>query len=264
MKILKGDAYGELILEFDSPEDYETFFDQAEGEGFFSLDTPEVPPDCIFRARALGSPRSRKIRPVSIRKNNNGFLIYLVEPPATSKQETSDPEIKDLLDLIAQQKVEKEKREEGMQIESSEVGKSLFDQIRSLTVTERVNLALKADLMERRILMQENNSKINEFLLRNVRITEQEIAHMARNPGIPLQNLLAITGNKIWMNHEAIRVAVLINPRTPPAIALEMIPTASSGDLLKMHQSPYIREDIRATVRRELKRRGVKIREIPG
>ena len=142
-----------------------------------------------------------------------------------------------------------------------EVGRSLFDQIRALSVTERVALALKADLMERRVLMQENNSKINEFLLRNVRITEQEVAFMARNAGIPMQNLLAIAGNRPWMSHEAIRGAILTNPRTPAAMVMDMIPTLSPPDLLKMHHAPYLREDIKATVRRELKKRGIKIRE---
>ena len=84
--------------------------------------------------------------------------------------------------------------------------------------------------MERRILMQENNSKVNEFLLRNVRITEQEIAFMARNAAVPMQNLLMIAGNRAWMNHEPIRAAVLTNPRTPAAMVMDMIPTLSPPD----------------------------------
>ena len=109
--------------------------------------------------------------------------------------------------------------------------------------------------------MQENNSKINEFLLRNVRITEQEVAFMARNAGIPMQNLLAIAGNRPWMNHETIRAAILTNPRTPAAMIMDMIPTLGAQDLLKMHHAAYLREDIKANVRRELKKRGIKIRE---
>lgn len=116
--------------------------------------------------------------------------------------------------------------------------------------------------MERRALMQENNLKINEFLLRNPRISEQEIAWMARNPAIPMQTLLAIIGHNSWMRQNAIRTAVLLNPRTPAPTALELIPAASSGDLLKLHHSSDLREDVRAVVAREMKKRKISPKRI--
>ncbi|MCI0443436.1 hypothetical protein L0152_09490 [bacterium] len=256
MKMFPGESSGELILEFETPEEFETFFDEADRNGYFELPPYGVPNNVVFRARAVGSPRSRKIKPIKILHSGEATIVHLVDPHATQSKNTKAVELPSEIPTS-------EGPDEGDAVASAtaEVGRSLFDQIRALTVTERVTLALKADLMERRILMQENNFKINEFLLRNVRITEQEVAFMARNAGIPMQNLLAIAGNRPWMNHESIRSAILTNPRTPAAMVMDMIPTLGPQDLLKMHHAPHLREDIKTNVRRELKKRGIKIRE---
>lgn len=252
-----GESSGELVLEFESPEEFETFFAEADRNGYFELPPYGIPKNVVFRARATGSPRSRKIKPIKVLHSSEATIVHLVEPPPTQTKTTK------AVELPSEPADDPRNKEEGGAIASTtaEVGRSLFDQIRALSVTERVALALKADLMERRVLMQENNSKINEFLLRNVRITEQEVAFMARNAGIPMQNLLAIAGNRPWMNHETIRSAILTNPRTPAAMVMDMIPTLGPQDLLKMHHAPYLREDIKANVRRELKKRGIKIKE---
>ncbi len=257
MKMFPGESSGELVLEFESPEEFETFFAEADRNGYFELPPYGVPKNVVFRARATGSPRSRKIKPVRILYSGEATIIHLVDPPPHQPKTTK------AVELPSELPDDSWNKEEGGAIASAtaEVGRSLFDQIRALSVTERVALALKADLMERRVLMQENNSKINEFLLRNVRITEQEVAFMARNAAIPMQNLLAIAGNRPWMSHEAIRAAILTNPRTPAPMVMDMIPTLSPPDLLKMHHAPHLREDIKANVRRELKKRGIKIRE---
>jgi hypothetical protein len=249
MNVLAGESVRELILEFESLDEFESFFDDADRKGKFELNYT-VPYGTIFRARVLGSPRTRKIKPIKVVTKGEKNIVFLTEKPPEDTSEKS----------VALQPAQDEPAETDINAQP-EVGKSQFEKIRALTVSERVTLALKADLMERRILMQENNSKVNEFLLRNVRITEQEIAFMARNASVPMQNLLMIAGNRSWMSHDAIRSAVLTNPRTPAAMVMDMIPTLPPPDLLKMHHAPYLREDVKATVRRELKKRGIKVRE---
>jgi hypothetical protein len=256
MKMFPGELSGELILEFETPEEFEVFFDEADRNGYFELPPFGIPNNVVFRARAIGSPRSRKIKPIKILHSGEATIIHMIDPPPTQSKTTKAVELPSELPTS-----EAPDESDAIASATAEVGRSLFDEIRALSVTERVALALKADLMERRILMQENNSKINEFLLRNVRITEPEVAFMARNASIPMQNLLAIAGNRPWMSHEAVRGAILTNPRTPAAMVMDMIPTLSPQDLLKMHHAPYLREDIKANVRRELKKRGIKIRE---
>jgi hypothetical protein len=250
MNVLPDGTGKELTLEFKDLAEFEAFFDAADAKGSFELSAHGLQKDVVIRARVSGSPRTRKIKPAKITAKGSTSIIHLV-----LNEESRSPN-------NLPESIEEKSSEPSPDINSQpEVGQSQFDKIRALTMTERVALALKADLMDRRILMQENNSKINEFLLRNVRITEQEIAFMAKNAAVPMQNLLMIAGNRALMNHEPIRIAVLTNPRTPAAMVMDMIPTLSAIELSKMNQAPYLREDVKASVKREMKKRGIKSRE---
>jgi hypothetical protein len=236
MKVERRDDR-EFILQFDSVEEFEIFFKTAEDKGHFVL--PEsgegLSSDSIFLARAQGSPRTRKIKPLEISNTNGRCCIHLRREASTEQAAEKEP-------------VKEDKP------------RSLHEKIRSMGLTERAALAMKADLHERRILMQENNLKIHEFLLRNPRITESEIAWMARNATSPIQTILAIFQNKAWMAIDSIRAGILLNPKTPPAIVMDMIPLLSAAELIRMFNSPLLREDVHAAVEREAKKRRLNIR----
>ena len=242
MTILPGEGARDIVLEFSSASELDSFFAEADEKGYFFLQTERLPEGAVFRARCADSPRTRRIRPVGVNRVRGGYEVRLVAgAPSAPAAVPADSEPEE---------------------ENESVRKSLDDRIRQLTVSERVTLALKADLMERRILMKENNPKIHEFLLRNTRITDPEIAFMARNPTSPMQTILAIANRKEYMNREMIRSAVLVNPRTPAHLVLEMLPAASSTDLLKMFHAKHLREDVQAAVRQEMKKRGLRPKRV--
>jgi hypothetical protein len=118
---------------------------------------------------------------------------------------------------------------------------------------------MKANLAERRVLMQDLNPKIQEFLLRNPRLTEPEIAFLAKNPVSAVPTLLTIIQHKEWMSTDAIRQGILTNPKTPAHILLDRIPYLSPADLIKMHYASNLREDIRDAVHRQMKKKGIRI-----
>jgi hypothetical protein len=243
MRVIEDPSGSEYVLEFSSAEECDNFLSGSEHQGNFFLEIKNLPKDAVFRTRTVGSPRSRKIRPLFIKKEQNG---YRIQTGKTSRPPQTIPE--ELTKSSVQEEPEKKAR-------------NLFEKIRSMTVSERVHLAQKADLMERRVLMQENNSKINDFLLRNIRITEQEVAAIARNAVSPLQTILTIFHHQGWMKVEAIRSGILSNPKLPPHLALDLMPRLNAGDLIKMSHAKYLREDVQRAVRSELKKRGIRIKE---
>jgi len=108
--------------------------------------------------------------------------------------------------------------------------------------------------------MQENNPKIQEFLLRNPKLTEPEIAFMAKNPMSSIPTLLAINQHKQWMSADAVRQGILTNPKTPAHLIMDKIPYLSAGDLIKMHQAKNLREDIRDLVQKQMKKKGIVVK----
>jgi len=211
----------------------------------------KLPADPLIVARASGSLRSRRIKPLKITRENHGFRVQMF----SKKSLPPEPQPESSPDLLASLKLD----------EPSDTGeekpKTLAEKLRLMPVTERAALAMKADLQERRILMQESNPKIHEFLLRNPRLTEGEIAFMARNPMSPIQTILTILQHRNWMTTDSIRQGILTNPKTPAVTVLDMIPALSAGDLIKMYHARMLREDVRASVQREVKKRGIRIRK---
>jgi hypothetical protein len=244
MKILNGERENEYVLEFTTPEEFENFFNQAELSGSFSLPVSNIADGALFRATASGTTRSRRIKPVRIQKETASTRIVLKDMAHTpSSEPPGEP---------APVSVE----------EKREPAKTVVEQIRELTVTDKAMLAMRANLAERRVLMQDMNPKIQEFLLRNPQLTEPEIAWIAKNPMSSIPTLLTIIQHKGWMSGDAVRQGILTNPKTPSHIVLDKIPSLSAGDLIKMHHARNLREDVRDAVQRQIKRRGIRIPRI--
>ncbi|HET6268409.1 MAG TPA: hypothetical protein VFG11_11875 [Acidobacteriota bacterium] len=249
MRVIAPEAGREYILEFESSEEMDRFFEDSDASGSFVLPVTGLPADSAFRARCTTSTRTRKIKPYAITQQESGALVRISEPLPQSRNERAR--------TVPREETRSQEETVPSNSDGATVGQSLHDRIHGMTVNDRVMLAMKADQNERRILMQENNLKINEFLLRNPRITEPEIAWLARNPCVPMQTLLAIINHESWMTLSSIKTSVLVNPRTPAHLAQGMIPSASNADLIKMSQTMGLRQDIRAAVLREMKQRGI-------
>ena len=241
MKIRQGGKDKEFILEFSDQQEFETFFEAVDREGAFVLEHPKISPDSEFRAIATGSPRSRKIRPQKIVSDQSSTRVVLFEPPPEAPAgSTEEPQVQE---------------------EPRARAKTLHEQLREMTVTEKAMLAMKANLAERRLLIQDQNPKIQEFLMRNPKLTESEIAWIAKNPMSAIPTLLNIIQHKDWMSKDAVRQSILTNPKTPAHIVMDRIPYLSAADLIKMHQAKNLREDVRDAVQRQMKKKGILIKK---
>jgi hypothetical protein len=242
MKIRPGEKDKEYILEFSDQNEFESFFETVDREGSFVVDQQRLSPESEFRAIATGSPRTRKIRPRKILSDQNSTRVVLFEPASEaslpSTQETPS-----------------------VQGEPRARAKTLHEQLREMTVTEKAMLAMRANLAERRLLIQDQNPKIQEFLMRNPKLTESEITWIARNPMTAIPILLNIFQHKEWMSKDAIRQGILTNPKTPAHMILDRIPYLSAADLIKMHQAKNLRQDIREAVQTLMKKKGILIKK---
>jgi len=263
MKILPGSSEREFILHFEDLPEYESCFQRAEKDGYFDIPGSVLPSECTLIARTEGNQRSRRIKPVQILAQNEVQRIYIQktpEPVMPAARPEEHPADADADRPSAPQEAAGAVAEEKPAAEPPEKWESVADRVHKMPTTEKVHLALRADFQERRALMQENNPKIQEFLLRNPRLTEPEIAWLAKNPMSSVHTVMTILQNKAWMSIDAVRSGVLTNPKTPPQILSDMIPRLSAGDLIRMNQSRVLREDLRAAVQREAKKRGLRFK----
>lgn len=109
--------------------------------------------------------------------------------------------------------------------ERGERRQSGWDRVRALSQMEKILLAVKAEASERAILLQENDPRILLSLLRNPRITVDEVGRMARSSFLNYQVADVIMKSAQWSGNLDVRLGLVHNPKTPQAFALRILPT---------------------------------------
>ncbi len=118
-------------------------------------------------------------------------------------------------------------------------------QIKNMSVKDKMMLAPKADKAERAILLRDLNASVARLIIRNPRITDTEIAQIAKDFATPADVLEAIVKNRKWILNPEIRLAIVKNPRTPTPLALNQLNYVQVKDLAFIAKSQHVRESIK-------------------
>ena len=108
---------------------------------------------------------------------------------------------------------------------------SSWDRVRSLSQMEKLLLAVKADRSERAVLLQDNDPRVLLSLLRNPRLTVDEVARIAKSTYLTFQIADVIVKAAQWMSSLDVRLALIHNPKTPQAFALRILPSLPDADV---------------------------------
>jgi hypothetical protein len=106
-----------------------------------------------------------------------------------------------------------------------------WDRIRALSQMEKILLAVKAERSERALLLQDNDPRVLLSLLRNPRLTVEEVARLAKSSFLTYQIADVIVKAAQWMSSLDVRLGLVHNPKTPPAFALRILPTLPDADV---------------------------------
>ena len=92
-------------------------------------------------------------------------------------------------------------------------------------------LAIKANRSDRALLVQDNDPRVLLSLLRNPRLTVDEVARVARSSYLTYQIADVIIKTSQWMASVDVRLGLIHNPKTPPAFALRILPTLPQSEI---------------------------------
>lgn len=120
---------------------------------------------------------------------------------------------------------------ESEEAETPERRQSVWDRMRGLSQMEKLLLAIKADRTERAMLLQDSDPRVLLSLLRNPRITVEEVTRIAKSSTLNFQIADVILKAGQWMGSLDVRLALIHNSRTPPAYALRILPTLPDSDV---------------------------------
>jgi hypothetical protein len=120
-----------------------------------------------------------------------------------------------------------------------------WDRVRDLNRTEKLLLAPKADRSERAVLIQENDAQVLYSLLKNPRITTDEVARIARSSLLSSVTADLISKTTQWSTSIEIRAALVHNPRTPTPLALRLLPTLPESEIRQIAKATAVSQALR-------------------
>jgi hypothetical protein len=106
-----------------------------------------------------------------------------------------------------------------------------WDRVRGLSQGEKILLASKADRADRALLLQDNDPRVLLSVLRNPRITVDEVVRIGKSSFLNFQIADVITKTAQWMASLDVRLGLIHNPRMPPAFALRILSTLPEAEV---------------------------------
>ena len=136
-----------------------------------------------------------------------------------------------------------------------------YERILMLNVAQKAVLAMRGGREERMILVRDTNKLVALGVLRNPRMTEDDVESIARMRNVSDEVLRQLGQNREWTKSYAIISTLVNNPRTPQGISTNFVPRLQTQDLKRLSRSRDVPELIRRMAKRTL---GVRMQQRTG
>jgi len=111
---------------------------------------------------------------------------------------------------------------------------SLWETLRSLSPPQKILLAPKADRFARAILVQESDPQVLFALLRNPRLSIDEVVRIAKSSFLGFQAAELILKTSPWFSNLDVRLALVHNAKVPLPFALRILPTLPDAEVRRI------------------------------
>ena len=216
------------------------------------LSNPQLSPDA--RRRAL------EVREEFFDKKAR--LALIAEENATAEEAEREAELFDnialdaIRDLLEQAEAERvaDATTEMPDLTTSEAEdpkkKSVWSQIATMTVAEKVQLAFKGNKTVRSILVRERSRIVAGATMRNPRMTESEVESIAGMRNVEEEVLRLIGMRREWTAKYPIALALIKNPKAPLGVVLPLINRLNLRDLKFLKDDKGVSEAVRVNARK--------------
>jgi hypothetical protein len=131
--------------------------------------------------------------------------------------------------------------------------RNVHERMRGLTLVQQVKLAQHGEQHERIVLERMYGKNVWEALLRNPRLTGQEVARIARMGALPRPLIETICGNGGWLQIPEVRRALLGNPRLGTDQIMKVLRLTPKHELRLVPQQTAYTLAVRDVARRLLR-----------
>jgi len=117
---------------------------------------------------------------------------------------------------------------------------------RELSLGERRNLARRADRHGFDALLRDPHPMVVRELLTNPKTTEDDVVRIAAHRPARQSSIEAIARTR-WLTRPRVRMSVLLNPGSPPGIAVPLVGLCTRSELLELARGSDVHTIVRIT-----------------
>lgn len=126
----------------------------------------------------------------------------------------------------------------------------------TMTVGQKIKLALLGGKEARSLLIFDANKVVSALVLKNPLLSETEVEAIAKSKSVRDDILRAVARDRRFMKSYSVKVALINNPKTPPTLALQLMPQMRENDLKKLAKSKGVSGAVQQQARRMLMKKG--------
>ena len=122
----------------------------------------------------------------------------------------------------------------------------------SLSVLERMKLAMKGTREQRAVLVRDSNKLVSAAVLSSPKVNEAEIEAFTKMGNVSEDVMRIIGQNRAWTKNYGIILGLCRHPKTPPAIAMSFVQRLNERDLKALTTDRNAKEGLRLLAKKML------------
>jgi hypothetical protein len=146
----------------------------------------------------------------------------------------------------------------GQEVAADKV-RPLYQQLASLTISQRIRRAQVGTAGERAILVRDPDRRVAVAAIKNPSIQESEVVRISAARSAPEDVLRIIGSNKEWAGKYQIKLNLVMNPRCPLAFAARFVVQLRESELKMVARSKNVTGAVSQAARQQLERKGQKV-----
>ena len=120
----------------------------------------------------------------------------------------------------------------------------------SLPIMDRMKLAMKGTREQRAQLIRDSNRLVASAVLSSPKLTESEVEAFAKMANVAEEILRVIASNRGWLKNYGVVLGLTRNPKTPPAISMQLLHRLNDRDTKMLSIDRNIPEAVRLAARK--------------
>jgi hypothetical protein len=136
--------------------------------------------------------------------------------------------------------------------EDADSGEAEPKMLSSLSVLDRMKLAMKGTREQRAVLVRDSNKLVSAAVLSSPKVNEAEIEAFTKMGNVSEDVMRIIGQNRSWTKNYGVMLGLCRHPKTPPAIAMSFVQRLHEKDLKMISTDRNAKDGLRLLAKKML------------